>query len=69
MTLLLVLPGTPATGRNKRKPDLSKYQHLTPQLKAKLEAALSGVGNEQGSSTTDTVRTEVLSNTRYKDIH
>ena len=40
LTLLLVLAGRPATGQARRKPNVSKYQHLSPELKAKLEAAL-----------------------------
>ena len=38
LTLLLVLAGRPATGQ--ARPDVSKYQHLSTELKAKLEAAL-----------------------------
>ena len=60
LTLLLVLPGTPATGRKKKKPDLSKYQHLSPEMRAKLGAALAGKADEAGGDSADTVRTEVL---------
>lgn len=59
LTLLLVLPGSPATGRMKKKPNLSKYQHLSPELKAKLEAALSGSQTESGTEALETARTEV----------
>ena len=59
LTLLLVLPGAPATGRTKKKPDLSRYQHLTPELRAKIEVALAGKGEEVACNHSDIVRTEV----------
>ncbi|KAK9829697.1 hypothetical protein WJX72_007407 [[Myrmecia] bisecta] len=41
MTLLLVLPGTPATGQHASAAELvAQYKHLSPEQKAKLEAAL-----------------------------
>ena len=61
LTLLLVLPGFPATGRTKKKPDLTKYQHLSPELRTKLEAALRGRADETSSSARETLRTEVRS--------
>lgn len=59
LTLLLVLPGFPATGRTKKKPDLTKYQHLSPELKGKLEAALRDRADETSISGSETLRTEV----------
>ena len=59
LTLLLVLPGYPATGRTKKKPDLAKYQHLSPELRAKLEAALNDREEGDSSSGKEMLRTEV----------
>lgn len=59
LTLLLVLPGFPATGRTKKKPDLSKYQHLSPELRGKLEAALRGRADQDSTSAREILRTEV----------
>lgn len=66
LTLLLILPGRPATGILQRKPDVSKYRHLSPELKAKLEAVLQreGEASESASSSTG-ARTEV----RHRTIH
>lgn len=70
LTLLLVLPGTPATGRTKKKPDLSKYQHLSPEIRAKLEAALAGQDQGLWSDSPDIVRTEVSQNScPHQEVH
>lgn len=40
MTLLLILPGLPATGVLKKTSDISKYLHLSDELREKLVARL-----------------------------
>ena len=47
MTILLVLAGRPATGILKKAPDVSKYKHLSPELRAKLEAKLAADAKSQ----------------------
>jgi hypothetical protein len=61
LTLLLVLPGSPATGRTQRKPDMAKYKHISPELKAKMEAALRSKSDRPGGASTGALRTEVIS--------
>jgi hypothetical protein len=58
LTLLLTLPGVPATGQRTvaqsggltAAPSMDAYQHLSPELKAKLAAALEAKAAESQSA-------------------
>jgi hypothetical protein len=56
LTLLIALPGVPATGQRRvsgvaaaMQPTMDKYKHLSPELKAKLAAALKAQAAGQTS--------------------
>ena len=72
MTLLLVLAGQPATGILKKAPDMSKYKHLSPELRAKLEAKLTaehGSGTDTANWAEENVRTEVPPSLQRHCLH
>lgn len=59
LTLLLVLPGKPATGRAAKQVDPAKFQHLSPELRAKLEAALAAQAADSAQASSSGQGTEV----------
>ena len=72
MTLLLVLAGQPATGILKKAPDMSKYKHLSPELRAKLEAKLTaeqGNGTDTANWAEENARTEVPPSLQRHRLH
>lgn len=61
LTLVMVLPGSPATGASQIQMEPSRYKHLTEAQRQKLEAALTDRQQESVTEqNTDCVRTEVV---------